>query len=703
MTTAEEAIAELKKRGITVSSESVLEEKGTTFDEFKKGAQSFLKGSAKGIVDIVGGWGNLYDYLKESKDPNAFSSTGIMQGIKKLGGPDLQQISGYRGAYETGQSAAPAVALSAAGLPGLFPRTALGLTGEGAVAAGTGMTSQAIAPDSPLAQMAIQTSPYLVKGGLTAAKTAVTSPTGQVPSNLDELLRVGRMTPGEATGSRVQLAKEAAAEVSPKIESTGSLFRQAQVQDVSGFLDNVFKRATTEAADPTTASNAAIQAFNNYGKALSSRLRKDANVDFNAAKKAGGLVSTDPVVSAIQKELASIPPEVQALQPMRSALQRIIDEYVTPAKEAVIEPSKVLGPTGEPAFVNITKAEPQQLSKISIDRLQKNLSAWGEAAYSGKADFGKGNIFEGVAPGQAKGIAIKVLRGFREALDNAVDSGVAGAEDLARARDKFKTNLQKIEDYSNYPLTKYFDVETPTALTPELVIDKLSKAKPSERIFLSQVLADSADGNMVLDTVRRSQLESVIAKAQKAAAGAAEGSPTIDMKTLLKELNNSKGDFNYLFPQAADKADVTLAIQWLQKTAKTAAESGKSLQADAYGATRSLGGTSQQGLIARELASLADLITKDPRAMADVVFNPDTVKKMAEAQRKGKLSKAADLATMLGVSAAKFAPRVGPMADTTQPEDTTQQAPSMAGQAQPTTVDQQAAIEELKKRGVWNE
>jgi hypothetical protein len=703
MTTAEEAVAELKRRGITVSSESVLEEKGTTFDEFKKGTESFLKGSAKGIVDIVGGWGNLYDYLKESKDPNAFSSTGIMQGIRKLGGPDLQKIQGYRGAYEAGQSAAPAVALSAAGLPGLFSRTPMGLVGEGTVAAGTGMTAQAIAPDSPFAQLAIQASPYAVKGGLTTARGAVTAPTGQVPANLDEFLRVGRMTPGEATGSRVQLAKEVAAEASPRIESTGNLFRQAQAQDVGSFLDTVFKRATTQAADPTTAANAAISAFDNYGKALSGRLRSDARVDFNAAKKAGGLVDTNPVVSVIQSELASIPPEVQALQPMRSALQRIIDEYVTPAKEAVIEPSKVLGPTGEPAFVNITKAEPQQLSKISIDRLQKNLSAWGEAAYSGRADFGKGNIFEGVAPGQAKGIAIKVLRGFRESLDNAIDSGVAGAEDLAKARDKFKANLQKIEDYSNYPLSKYFDVETPTALTPELVIDKLSKAKPSERIFLSQVLANSPNGSMVLDTVRRSQLEGLLTKSQQAAAGAAEGSPAIDLKTLLKELNNKSSDFNYLFPNAADKSDATLAIQWLQKTAKTASEASKGMQADAYAAARSLGGTSQQGLIARELASLADMITKDPRAMADVVFNPETVKKMAEAQRKGKLTKAADLVTMLGVSAAKFTPRVGPMLDTTQPEDTSQQPVKVDLTGMATSVDQQMAIEELKKRGAWTE
>jgi len=700
MTTVDEAIAELKKRGATVSSESILEEKGTTFDEFKKIAESTLKGAAKGtLIDIVGGYGNLYDYLKQSKDPSAFSSAGIMRGISKLGGPDIQQISGYKGAYEAAQSAAPAMAMSAMGLPGLFSRSALGIAGEGAVAAGTGMLAQSVAPDSPLAQFAIQASPYAIKGGLSTARGAYASPIGQAPSNLDELLRVGRMTPGEATGSRVQLAKEAATEVSPRIEEAGNLFRQAQAQDVGSFFDNLFKRTTIEAADPTTASNAALGAFNNYGKALSTRLRSDANKDFNAAKKAGGMVSTDPVVNIIQSELAAIPTEIQALQPMRSALQKVIDEYVTPAKEAIIEPSKVLGPTGEPAFMNITPAVPQQLTKISIDRLQKNLSAWGDAAYSGKADFGKGNIFEGVAPGQVKGIAIKVLRGFRESLDDAVNSGVAGADDLAKARDKFKGNLQKIEEYSNYPLTKYFDVETPSALTPELVIDRLSKAKPTERLFLSQVLSNSPDANMILDTVRRSQLEALLTKSQKAAAGAAEGAPTIDLKTLLTEINNKKGDFNYLFPNAVDKADATLAIQWLQKTAKTASEASQGVRSEAYAVSRGAGATSQQGLILGELAAVAKFIVNDPRAIADVVFNPDTVKKMAEAQRTGKIKKAADLATMLGVSAAKFAPRAGPMLETTQPEDTSQQ-PTKIDLTGMATIDRQQAIEELKKRGI---
>ena len=155
----QQALEELKKRGLVVSGESVLEEKGTNFEEFKKSAESLLKGSAKGIIDIVGGWGNLYDYLRRSPNPSALSSTGILKGIRDLGGPDLQQISGYRGAFEFGQSAAPATALTAAGLPGLFSRSPVGLAGEFGVAGTTGVVAQQIAPDSPLAQLAIQSSP----------------------------------------------------------------------------------------------------------------------------------------------------------------------------------------------------------------------------------------------------------------------------------------------------------------------------------------------------------------------------------------------------------------------------------------------------------------------------------------------------------------------------------------------------------------
>lgn len=696
--TEQEALDELQRRGITVSSESVLDEKGTTFEEFKKGAESLLKGSAKGIVDIIGGWGNLYDYLKKSKDPSALSSAGIVRGIKDLTGLDLLSIQGYRGAYDVGAAGAPAAALTMAGLPGLFPRSAAGAVGEFAVGGGTGLMAQAAAPESPLAQIGIQSLPYAARGGVVGLRDMVTRPTGEIPANVDQLLRVGRMTPGEMTGNRPQLARETSTELNPKIGERGNVFRQAQARDVETFLTDLVDRTTSNAVSPTTASDTAFQAFTNYGKALSGKLRADATRDFNRAKNAGGTVSTSPVVKAVQEELSRIPPEAPGMEMYRASLQRIVDEYTIPAQPGSVTPSTILGPTGQPASVTVTPGVPAGLRDISIERLQKNLSAWGEAAFSGSADFGKGNIFAGVAPGQAKGIAIKVLRGFRESLDDAINQGVPGAAELAKARDSFKANLANIEEYANKPLTKYFDVENPSALTPEKVIDKLASATPSERMFLAQVLNASPDGYTVLDTVRRSQLNQVLEKARKAAAGAPAGAPTIDTKVLLKELNNKRGDFNYLFANSADASEAALAIEWLQKQIKTASDVGPGPGADAYGATRGLGGTSQQGLIARELAGLARLIMENPQAMADVIFNPQTVRDMAKAQRTGTLRKGADIATSLAGSLAKFAPRVGPMAETTQPADTSQvPVPAPEPGAQMTPED---AIQELKARGI---
>lgn len=696
----EEALAELKKRGYTVSSGSVLEEKGTSFEEFKKATESLLKGSAAGVVGIVGGWGNLYDALNKSEDPNAFSSAGIMKGIKDLGGPDLQQIQGYRGAYEFGQAAAPAALMTAAGAPGLFSRTPLGVTGEALTAGATGTVANTVSPDSPLAQFALQSTPYLAKGALTSAQAIHNRPQGQLPANAQDLLQVGRLTPGEMTGNRPQLAREASTEMNPKILNQGEVFRQAQAQDVSRFLDNVFTQATSKAVDPQAAATGAYNAFSNYGKSLSTKLRNDARVDFGAAKGSGGMVSTEPVVSVIKQALADIPPETPALQGLKSSLENVLKEYVTPATEAKITPSTILGPTGQPASVNVTPATPEQLSKISIDRLQKNLSAWGEAAYSGKADFGKGNIFEGVAPGQVKGIALKVLQGFRSSLDQAVESGVAGADKLVKARDSFKANLQKIEEYSNYPLTKYFDMPTATSKTPEEIINRLSSAAPSERLFLAQVLENSPDGSKILDSVKRRQLSTVLEKSQKMASGAAEGAPEYNLSTMLKELNNKKGDFNYLMPNKVDQANAALAIQWLQKQAKTAKEIEKQTQGNAYAASKSVGGTTQQSMAIREIAGFADWILSNPRATADVIFNPDTVKKMAEAQRRGNLFKASEIAKDLSAVAAKFSGRVGPMLDTSQPVDTEQSLQQKPVDVQTLGISKEQALKELQARNI---
>ena len=367
MATLAELEAELQKRGETTSSESVLEPKGTSLDEFTKFGESLFKGSAKGLINIIGGWGSLYDYLKESKDPNAFSGTGIAQAINKLTGINLQSISGYKGAYQFGEAGAPAVALSAVGVPSLFGRTPIGLTSEFGVAGGTGVVAQTVAPDSPYAQLAIQSAPYAVKGGVGQMRKAITKPEGIFPplSETTELSRVGRLTAGELGGSREQLATEMAVERTPSSGQQPIGFRQAQASDAESFLTNLFNKATGKTLTPSDTTQAVVSSFNNYGRSLSSKLKSDARTDFSAARNSGGLIDTTSVVDAITSKLGEIPPEVKAFDPLKNAMQRIIDEYVTPAIPAQNIPSTILNSAGQPASVQVIPAVPASNLKLT--------------------------------------------------------------------------------------------------------------------------------------------------------------------------------------------------------------------------------------------------------------------------------------------------------------------------------------------------
>lgn len=150
-------------------------EQTTTKEEIKRAVTSLLKGSTKGIIDMVGGWGNLYDVIQGSKDPNVLSSRGIINAISQAGGPDLMKIQGWKGLYDVGQAGAPAALMGGITRAGsLFPNVASTggrMAGEFAVGGGLGLLGQQVAPDSPYAQLTMQSLPYLLKGGLEGIKT----------------------------------------------------------------------------------------------------------------------------------------------------------------------------------------------------------------------------------------------------------------------------------------------------------------------------------------------------------------------------------------------------------------------------------------------------------------------------------------------------------------------------------------------------
>lgn len=691
MATVQEFEDEMRRRGMLVSEETVLAGPKTTPQELQNFGESLLKGSARGIVGLLGGWGNLYDHLKKSKSPSAFSSAGIMQGIKDLTGVDINKIQGYTGAYEFGAAGAPAAAFTALGAPGLFARTVPGAAKEFGVAGTTGLLSQSIAPDSMLAQLAIQSSPYVAKAGYLGAQRAVNAPQGPFPSSAEtqDLLRVGRMTPGELGQNRVQLATEARVEAAPTSGPAPIAFRRGQALDVESFLTNLFERSAGAPVDVGRAqatTESVVSAFNNYGKALSSKLRLDAKRDFNAAKSAGGLIDTAPVVESARRGLSAIAPEEPGFASLKQSLDRIIEEYAIPAQPAKTTPSTVLGPTGQPASVTITPEVPAASRKIDVKRLQDNLAIWGDAAYSGKADFGKGNIFEGVAPGKAKGIALSILQGFRQSLDDAIDAGVPGADQLVQARNNFRDNIARIKEFSDRPLTKAFDVPDVSALVPEDVVSKLKRMPASQQAVLIEVMQSSpnADVAAVLDTVRRSKMDEVLAKGQGA-----------DVQKLFRALQ-SKGDLATLFPDPKDLRDAQLAVKFMQQVLAKESPAGSGGGSMAYAATRAAGGTSAAGLVASEFASLINSTLSNPAALSKMLFEPDNRKLLLELSRKKTTAERAyDVIKTLGQNTGVIALRAGPALDVGAPE-----TPEEAAAPQQGADKVQQLEEEMRRRGL---
>lgn len=642
---------------------SVLDTSPTTFkDAVLNTLESVAKGSSKGILDLVGGWESLYNYLDAGKNAEAAKPTRILNAVKQLTGINLESAP-YTTPYNIAAAGAPAAATTVMGVPGLFRGGPISAPAKEFAVAGTFGAAAPLLTESPFGQLAIQASPYVAKGGFTTAQNIAMRPQGAFPSvsETQSLLNVGPLTPGQLTLNRQQLATEARVAASPRAAEAPGFFR-TQAESVQKYLDDLFTRSTQKTLNPEDLTKSVVTSFQNYGKALSTRLRSDANKDFKAAKGAGGLVDTQPVLDVVQTRLQAIPPETPGFEGLRSALGRIADEFTIPEVPPSVTPSAIIGPTGQPVDVKVTPGTPAQAQKIDIDRLQKNLSAWGEAAYSGKADFGKGNIFEGVAPGQAKAISLDVLRGYKQALDNAIQDGVPGADKLVKARDNFAANIQRIEEFANRPLVKAFDVERATDLVPEQVLTKLKNAPESQRAILVNVLQNNPDASVILDTIRRSTFDDILNKAQ--APGAAATAPEFNIDVALRELNKKESDFNFLFQNKQDLNDAKLVLNYMRRAvqSETGGAATGMAGSTAYATTKALGGNTQLANATKELTDvIRDKITNSADFSA-ILFNPDSRDALLKlAKGKTTLGFIQDASRIVGKTAGIAAVRGGPM------------------------------------------
>jgi hypothetical protein len=637
----------------------------TAAQNFGKFMESTLKGSARGLSEMVGGWGNLYDYLKQSKNPSALSSAGITKGIQDLTGVDIMKIPGFTGAFEFGRQAAPAGVATLAGAPGLFGNTAKGVAGEMALSGTGGLAADYLAPDSPMGSLAIQMLPSITAGGVKGLQNRWTNPVGTVGSEAANLQAVGPLTPGEATGSRVQLAREASAEANPTIERKGQQFRVDQAQSVDSFLTNLFNKTSSAAIPAQEVADKVSTSFTNYGKALAGKLKSQASSDFSAAEKAGGLVDTSPVVSRLKQLQGSLRPDLSPSDAIFSTkIQTVLDSLVRAEVPEVRAPSRIVSEAGTPAFESVTPGTPAGTNKISIGDLKRALSGWGDAAWSGNYALNGSNVFEGLAPGQAKGVARTVLNGFRDALNNAIDTNVPGADLLKDARTNFSKNLDKIDEFADMPVVKAFG-KPANQLVPEDVVNVLKNQPPSQRALTIGILNNSAPE--VMDSVRRAKFNDILEAGR--VPNAPTGAPTVNFDSLLKALNKPD-ELGFLFTSTADKVKAEQAIKYMQQVLQKAdgVDVSGLKGSDAYAITKASGGTTQNANLLKELFQNIKDIIATPNAMADVVFNKDTVNKMLAAQQKGTASKIGDASVAIGKVLANQGLRAGPRMSTDNPQ-----------------------------------
>ncbi len=917
--------AEMRRRGIDPNAyggnakeqRSVFdkEQEKTFTQNVRDFGESLVKGGAKGVLDIVGGWGNLYDYLKKKKDPSVFSTQGMVQGIKEISGVDLNTIPGFRGAYEFGAAAAPAAGLVATGLPGITGTTGLRAAAiEAPVAGATSMAAQTIAPDSPAAQFALQASPYAIAGGLRAGRSQLLKPEGmqdvqptidalfhrttedfkgdfknkpnklgvsfagdrgfyfskdlydpstqvfgnnvigakvdiknpapvdqvsffgnqaipriilpvdpkwlkanketqrtgglvianskedvlagkidqrpdtfteyqkrvqkaaeegrlfrsidlerlynkdidlleslgydgvvydrppnsnssvpsqvvafrpsqiqrivngtpeQVQQSLKDLnknrvdvgiLDVGRLTPGQFTGNRAQLAKEERVRTTAESGDLPRQFDIKQADDVRNYLTGLFNRAGNMNVNPEALTNQVWTSFNNFGSALSGQLKSQAQRDFSAAKNAGGLVDTTPVLQMVDRQLADLGPETPQNAAFITALRKIREQFVEPGQPAQVTQSTIVGPSGQPAATTVTPAIPDKARVIDINRLQKNISAWGEAAFKGAgslADVGGSDMFAGVAPGQVKNFSRQVLNAYKEALDQAIDQGIPGADRLKTARDNFAANIRKIEEFANYPITKTFDVERVTDLIPEDVATKLSTLPKSQQAIVFSTLGQQAPD--VANQVRGILFQDILSKAD--IKGAAANTPTFNIQAALKGIQ--EGSFDFLFPTRTDKADAIKAMTFMQKALQSESRTGgPSMMSggEAYATTRALGGTAQSGNLAKILMDtikgLGDYIAS-PQALAEVFFDPNINAALRESQRKKPRSEVIQRGIeSVGKYSAATALRAGPQMSPETPVEPSMAPVPMTSPMEPGEPSQEEIRKEMIKRGL---
>ena len=470
-----ELIAERERRAgrVTGGVRSVLEqpEKTTTLEEVKRAVTSLLKGSTVSVIGAVGGWGNVYDAIRESKDPNPLSSRGIVNALAKVGGPDLMKIQGYKGLYDIGQAGTfPALMSLAAPGSSLFKMATPARTAATEfTAAGTlGLLSQQVAPESAAAQLTMQTLPYLVKGGVSgyrakAQQDKINEYKALLPEG-DKNIFDEFMLRGQASSDPVIAADIARLTRSPKyLELVTALNEGAARKAVLG-IEPKGAPLTQEQA-----KTGIIQGIQNKLEAI--RDSKSTGL-FEKAKGYGAkipLVAPDATLANIDNLIAryseqTTPNANRAVQVLRDIKQRLVTEVPVNPEQVALK-----GATGPIEMTN----------KRTVEQVQGVLSEFGKKASAGD------NLIKDLSISDERIISSAIFGGMKEDLRTAI-RGSSGNDRaalnlLSEARDRVQKSSTAYREAIAQGMPAYLQNKTLAEVSPEELLTTYKALTPNQR------------------------------------------------------------------------------------------------------------------------------------------------------------------------------------------------------------------------------
>jgi hypothetical protein len=521
-----------------------------------KAAQAFAAGAARGGYGVT----TLPVLPVDIARQVAGKTSGIEEGAKALGIKTEADFPGYERFFRAGEGAAPGAGFGATTGAALGPVGMLG----GALVGGLGglvsnVAAKELFPSSPAAQMAVG---LLAPSGVAAARAraggapkGIEGPVTQPETGITE-------TAGQRTGAPLALLQEEKIRRSAQAGPVASAFDVAQAQSVDGFLGNIQKFSANPNLNAEQITQGIYKAYDNFATQLQNKFKATNTANFNKAKEEAGsssIIPTNNVQQTIDRLIAQYDnPEVPGMQAIVGSLRRIKGELTTTTTTG----GRLVDERGVPFAEPTTTVSP---NNISIDRLQQNLSAWGDAAYKGTYSVPgkKVSEFSDASPGVVKGIARQVLGAFRDDLNEAAESGVRGAGTLKQARDAFRENLQVLDDYASKPLVKYFDQPSANALVPEDVVSKFVNLPATQKADAAAVLRNARPD--IWESLRSQGLGQILEPARIGEAAAA-GSPKFDIGTALKQLGGLKdADIQWLFPTKEEKNLFRTGLEQIQR------------------------------------------------------------------------------------------------------------------------------------------